>query len=342
MKYRFTAVAALAVCANIACTQTTAPNAAGGPVPETVKDAVIKDIRNAVFTKQTPDCAAYEGAYHSDVTDLSRNMPFEGEVTISVQSDACILSVNQIPNHDFGGARWPREVAENSEVLRIPRNPKRATQTTPVGLTPGAILLNGVKWEANPAACFGEGNETPGRERIGCSGRLVGHPWRYNVGSPLNEFRFDAYLAHVQRGGMYHYHGTPRVLYSENATLFDNAACAGAGNSPVIGFALDGFPLYGPCFTDETGNLRAARSSYALKTGERTGVEGYTTPYVTGLIKSDSYNGQFVGDFEYIEGLGDLDACNGRSINGRYGYVVTSEFPYALRCFSGAPIIPSR
>lgn len=78
---------------------------------------------------------------------------------------------------------------------------------------------------------------------MGCGPDQTGHPWRYNIGSTLNRFSFDAYRAHVQGGGMYHYHGTPRVPYLQDAQLFDDAACGAAGPSPVIGFALDGFPL---------------------------------------------------------------------------------------------------
>jgi hypothetical protein len=50
-----------------------------------------------------------------------------------------------------------------------------------------------------------------------------------------------------------------------------------------------------------------------------------------------SYNGTFRDDFEYIEGLGDLDACNGMTINGVYGYYITDDYPYILGCFSGTP-----
>lgn len=300
------------------------------------------DLTDAVLEAQATDCAAYAGSYHSSVKDLGHNKAFEGDLTITAERDTCVFELNQIPNHDFGGVRWPFTAAENTDVLQIPRNPQPARTPTLAGLTPAAILLNGVKWEANPAACFGEGPDRPGRERIGCGPRDVGHPWRYNVGSPLNGFSFDAYHAHVQNGGMYHYHGTPRVLYSTDGQLFDDADCAAAGPSPVIGFALDGFPLYGPCITDTDGTVRAAQSSYVLKSGQRRSVNGYETPYKVGFVETTTYNGQFTGDFEYREGAGDLDECNGRMVNGAYGYYVTEDFPYAMRCFTGTPIIPRR
>ncbi|MBY5933947.1 YHYH protein [Tateyamaria omphalii] len=299
-----------------------------------------RDITNLVLADRTAECADYVGDYHSHVTDLGQELAFEGRVNLSADDETCTLTVNQIPNHDFGSAniRWPADAAEVSDEIRVPRNPKPAPEPTSIGLTPAAILLNGVKWETNPAACFGEGPQRPGRERVGCGHRFVDHPWRYNVGSPLNEFQFDSYHAHVQRGGMYHYHATPRVLYSTDAQTFDDAACAQAGPSPVIGFALDGFPLFGPCITADDGSVRAARSSYVLRSGERQEVDGYETPYVTGLVKTSTYNGQFTGDFEYMDGAGDLDVCNGMTVDGQYGYYVTDDFPYAIRCFTGTPI----
>ena len=45
----------------------------------------------------------------------------------------------------------------------------------------------------------------------------------------------------------------------------------------------------------------------------------------------------YVDDYEYQEGSGDLDECNGRVTNGRYGYYVTSSYPWVMKCFKGTP-----
>lgn len=137
-------------------------------------------------------------------------------------------------------------------------------------------MLNGVIWEAYPAACFGEGPGGPlGQEAIGCGGNMLDHPWRYNVGSQLNGFNLDAFSAHAQANGLYHYHSTPEVLYDID--------CNGTAESPVVGFARDGFPIYGPCFTDADGTIRAAQSSYEVLSGLREDVAGTTrrTPSAT-------------------------------------------------------------
>ena len=51
--------------------------------------------------------------------------------------------------------------------------------------------------------------------------------------------------------------------------------------------------------------------------------------------------GAFTQDYEYVEGLGDLDECNGRFgatpefPNGIYYYVVSDDFPFFTRCLKG-------
>ena len=114
--------------------------------------------------------------------------------------------------------------------------------------------------------------------------------------------------------------------------------CVGKQASPVIGFAADGFAIYGTCFTDpSTGQVRKAISSYQLKTGPRVDEGIYTAPIVGGNVVSANYDGQFRGDWEYTVALGDLDECNGMTVNGQYGYYVTDTFPWVINCFKGSP-----
>ena len=83
-----------------------------------------------------------------------------------------------------------------------------------------------------------------------------------------------------------------------------------------IGYALDGFPIYGSYFLDpETGEVRKAISGYTLKEGERVEVDG--------LNPGGEYDGNYVQDWEFTD-AGDLDECNGMTVDGQYGY-------YAIR-----------
>jgi len=99
-------------------------------------------------------------------------------------------------------------------------------------------------------------------------------------------------------------------------------------HSQVLGVAMDGYPIYGFWGYDDDMNIVERTSSYRLKPGE------------TG------YNG--IDDYEYVQGLGHLDVCNGHFgptpdfPEGIYHYhptIVNGEgemgFPYFLICYHG-------
>ena len=58
--------------------------------------------------------------------------------------------------------------------------------------------------------------------------------------------------------------------------------------------------------------------------------------YLDVAMQDSKPDGTFVSDWEFVEGLGDLDACNGTMINGTYAYLVTDTYPYVPRCLMGA------
>ncbi|MDG1949532.1 MAG: YHYH protein [bacterium] len=146
---------------------------------------------------------------------------------------------------------------------------------------------------------------------------LTGEYWNddrdsgWNLEWSTNELGFDFNNAHVQPDGTYHYHGEPTSLL----------ASIDGNTQTLIGYAADGFPIY-------IENLQA---SYQIKSGERPDGPGGT------------HDGTYVEDYEYIEGLGNLDECNGTTgvtteyPDGTYYYVLTESFPIISRCFSGTP-----
>ena len=98
--------------------------------------------------------------------------------------------------------------------------------------------------------------------------------------------------------------------------------------SPVIGFAADGFPIYGP-YARIDGHVRKVTSSYQLKNGTRSASGG--------VNPGGTYDGTFVDDYEYVAGSGDLDECNGMVIDNVYSYFVTDGYPWVMGCFRGTP-----
>ncbi len=269
------------------------------------------DITNQAMTKFSAQCSDYVGNYSSQVTDVGRSRGFSGKLSIVVDGDKCIFNSNSIPNHNFndGSDSFPNEVNALNETYQVTISPQVASKVTDLSLSlDNAIFLNGVKLDLLAAACYGVGDE-----KTGCY--KMSQAWRFDPMHAANNFKTDTHNAHAQPDGGYHYHGCPSVLFEDNV------------KSPVIGFAADGFPIFGP-YIEENGTVRKVSSSYKLKEGDRP--SGSDSP-------GGSYDGTYVDDYEYKEGSGDLDECNGRIIDDVYGYYVTDSYPWVLKCFRGTP-----
>lgn len=294
------------------------------------------DITDRMLTNRNGECGQYVGHYFANVLDVQRDIQFSGNTAISDLEDRCQLTSNEIPNHDFNdqSARFATDVAEQASTFEIRKSPAHANEISPLDLqVTNAVFLNGATLDLLAAACFGVGNEPLGEEKIGCGPDQLDNPWRYDPMSSLNRFGTDAHNAHTQPDGTYHYHGNPVAMFEQDCDLIGEA-------SPVIGFAADGFPIYGFCFEDDNGSIRKATSSFVLKNngGTRQDVTGYQTPIAgTGVIASTNYDGQFIGDWEFQEGVGDLDECNGMMVDGQYGYFITDQYPWVMACFKGEP-----
>ncbi|NOD47146.1 MULTISPECIES: YHYH protein [unclassified Ruegeria] len=149
--------------------------------------------------------------------------------------------------------------------------------------------------------------------------------WSYNalVGSIF--LGLDANYAHVQPNGKYHYHGVPTGLIE----LLEWSA---SEHSPLVGYAADGFPIYAMTGAVD-GKETEMKSSYRLKPGNSPG----------GREPNGRYDGTFNEDYEYVEGQGHLDQCNGTVTvsaeypNGTYAYFLTQDYPFVPRCFMGTP-----
>jgi len=280
--------------------------------PSTDNNVDPLDLTDIILTRRSATCSDYAGEYVSSVKDVSRSLSFEGDLSISVGNGTCTFTSNNIPNHDVGqGGAFATPVSAVNNSYTISASPVFAASTTALTLEyDNAILLNGVKVDLFAAACFGVADE-----KIGCND--INQPWRFDPMSPLNNFGTDTHNAHTQPDGAYHYHGNPKALFDFSTAI----------ESPVVGFAADGFPIFGSYF-DDNGTVRKAESSYRLKTGSRPSGNGNP---------GGNYDGTYRDDYEFVEGIGDLDECNGMTVDGIYGYYIIDEFPYMLGCFSGTP-----
>ena len=282
--------------------------------------ASAQDITGVIFTSTARNCADYASEYTSNVKDINENTAYTGSLKVSLENGKCLFNTNAIPNHDFndGSRTFHNAVSEQDVTYTIPQSPSMSGKTSQLSLRADkAIFLNGVKLDLLAVGCFGVGNGF-----VGCGD--TNQPFRFDPMSKLNKFGTDSHNAHTQPDGTYHYHGNPLAMF----TASSKAA------SPVIGFAADGFPIYGSYF-DDNGTIRKAKSSFVLKDngGPRIDVVYSGKTYSPG----GNYNGQFVDDFEYDALAGDLDECNGMTVNGSYGYYVTDAYPWVLKCLKGSP-----
>ncbi len=320
------------------------------PPPNSLSPNSQGDISYLKLSNRDPDCAAYVGAYHATVLDIQQSVHYDNTLVITADENFCSFSSNNIPNHDIGantstGNDFATRVGPNTlnYVLSVPRHPTKtatASYVQKVGgsITLNGILLNGVDLDMDSAFCFNTEFTTPLQINLGTREQCgLFADWYAIPAANPDYVTLDEYTGHAF-SGRYHYHGDNDGLSNVNqaASLGLDSADVDASGSPVIGFAADGFPIYGHYFYDaETNTRRKAISSWITHTSERAAPQGSSDPFPPIATHP---RGLFVEDWYYLEGHGDLDECNGMvDAYGNYGYYYTEDYPYGPICNFGAP-----
>jgi len=252
-----------------------------------------------------------------------------------------ILSGNGIPNHEVGtfpNQNNPNTISEQNVNETFTLCPALISETgEPVGGPAGAIAyaINSVKFDpATAGRCDDDGVCSLAQGQGQWSIEALGHE-TFDFGDDMNH-------AHVQPSGEYHYHGMPELLID---LLGDDQSMT------LVGWASDGFPVYARYGysdpNDSNSDLAVLEPSWRLKTEPDVGRPEILTALQGGPgLGTSNPNipipmGAFTQDFEYEEGYGDLDECNGRIgvtpefPEGIYYYMVTDAFPYFSRCLKG-------
>lgn len=111
-----------------------------------------------------------------------------------------------------------------------------------------------------------------------------------------------------------------QTFFSKDLQVVSGREVISNAHSPIIGWAYDGNPIYGPYgFSGPTGgSIRSLKSGYSLKANSKLSQENRPslTQYPAGF---------FVEDYEYTS-TGDLDEYNGR-------FTVTPEFPNGVYAY---------
>ncbi|MFT4545589.1 MAG: hypothetical protein ACI9EQ_002067 [Bacteroidia bacterium] len=171
---------------------------------------------------------------------------------------------------------------------------------------------------------------------------------------------FDHCLGHPNGSGEYHTHVSPACLYNIEDSL---------QVSPLIGYGFDSYPIYGGYGYEDPMNTTSAivrlKSSYRLRNiTDRTVLpDGTVLPAsqygpAIGPHNSTSTNvslddsplaaplGTYMEDYEYVEGLGDLDEHNGRLCittdypEGTYAYFTTLDWVTDIYGTGIKPVFP--
>lgn len=234
----------------------------------------------------------------------------------------------------------PSLASNQNAIFKFPLNPTpntgTLTPTTPgnIGVFINGVALfdyrDGVSWKNSTSSLAG-----------GPLGGMGDNVWNRDA-VPAEKVGFDCSKGHPAMGN-YHHHQNPSAfkldlnVISTVCNLYDADGLYtidSTQHSPLIGFAYDGYPIYGAYGfknADGTGGIVRIKSSYQLRsiTVRNTYADGSSV--TSGPPVNSTYPlGMFREDYEYISHAQSdyLDVHNGR-------FCVTPEYPagtYAYFC----------
>ena len=201
---------------------------------------------------------------------------FHDNVSIAIDDDRLIVTGNGMPDHEAGAFPGecgnPNAIGAQNDSWMLPITPAPTANPAVdslVQMGPIGVMVNGVAFY-NPYD--GGGVEAPGT------------------------ICMDSCNAHPSPDARYHYHQYSPCIEPESG-----------GHSSLIGYAFDGFPVYGPWEEDDT--LAAE---------------------IEGKRALDQCNGHFDAERGYHYHAISLDLAVERGLPG-------DGFPWTIGCFAGEP-----
>ena len=307
---------------------------------DTFDDGVANaSCSNDVGTTTTtmPDCAA------NDFLDVSgaagpggMYAGLDPSVSATCSANTVTVQSNGIPTYQYV-AMTPNGLQTKNYTFMFPRFPAVAPSTTPVPLLGNmGVAVNGI-----PLYTVNEG----------------AMPASDAYGDPIAAAILDECGSHSAQMGTFHYHKLLVKCLIQSAVSssqpWNNPDPSPTEPSPIIAYAFDGFPIYGPyeCTDLACTTVQEMLSSWD-NTGYEAGTEGCassaecTNGYCTDVMIAGAQNTACVpktcvwSNNTYTAKVPSayLDQCNGHvGPGGDYHYHATSTFPYSLGCYSGTP-----
>lgn len=266
---------------------------------------------------------------------------------IEYSTDYVYVKTNAVPAYPTGPYLIgpPATVEAQNAIFQIPLNPTENTGTkTETAPEHVGILINGVAlWDFRDGFSWNtDSNRLDGPAGPGGGGGGQPSVSYWNRDAVLNEAgAFDCSKAHPGNG-VYHHHQNPTAFKLDLTVLSDVCNLYDADglytidsteHSPLIGFAYDGFPIYGSYGyknSDGSGGLVRVKSGYQLRNiTERTHWADGTDVGDGPVVSTEYPVGYFREDQEWISHPGEedyLDEHNGR-------FCVTPEYPNGIYCY---------
>jgi len=227
-----------------------------------------------------PSCKKESTATSSNSSTGSDTVPavykkIYGATSISSDGTYITIKSNGLPDHKscywptsnslyqafsgttFGGVNWVSNnnpIQTQSLTFKIPLHPTVATTHSATPMGPIGVSVNGVPFYNQYAAMM--------------------------AALTTEAQTLDQYWGHAQFTGQYHYHVEPLYLTYTKLT-----------RSSLLGFLLDGFPVYGPM---ENGKV--------LTSSDLDAYHGHTT--ATAEYPNGIYHYHFTQDLPYLNGNG--------------------------------------
>jgi autotransporter-associated beta strand protein len=219
--------------------------------------------------------------------------PFYSDIQRVVYSNSYVyLYATGMPSYIAGnwltpnGAQYNFWPVNRAAIHRVPRTITIPT-TKQKNNGSGGVLVNGVFVWANGDAQSYDNTGAPNATTatIAMTGDAI---WNRLAGQ-AEEFNFDPGKGHHPPSGAYHNHVNPialryqlgdHVTYNATTKTYAEGSGSPTAHSPLIGFANDGIPIYGPygygTATDANSTVRRMTSGFAKR-------DGTTTNLTTGL-----------------------------------------------------------
>ena len=271
--------------------------------------------------------------------------PINDVVLANVQSvqysdDWVYVSTNGIPAYITGPFLDgnPNLAGSQSAIFKFPLHPAQNTGTsTSTSLGNIGNFINGVAlFDYRDGRSWNSTTNTLGGGPMNPPGNGI---WNRDA-IPAERAGFDCAKGHPA-GTNYHHHQNPSAFNLDLSVISTICSTYPADglyvvdpnvHSPLLGFAYDGFPIYGAygySNTDGTGGIVRMKSSYILRniTARNTLYTGESVS--AGPAVSATYPlGYFKEDYEFIANANSdyLDIHNGR-------FCVTPEFPAGTYCY---------